>query len=274
MSTKIYNGYRIMSSNIFEIMRLLDDVGKAYDKAAKVYMATLSAHVMINAWDTLTLAAPQRIAQDEEMEDLLEYSVSIHTYQFIASRQKKIKATNRRDPVYDFQLDIIIFPEGGWSDTLAMVYTENATFKKAFEEHPLVEEFGYWDNSDRPEEVPEHAWNSRGERWMALVGDDVPSRRGLTRQYERQYGPEVLYSDILPLFPLIEHRAERWAEESLVSEYGEKVEAPAKDGVYSWLTRARAWAKEGTRLKDRIAKILPLMSNPTKEQISKFPEKK
>lgn len=273
MSIKLYHGYRIKSTDIIEITKVLNEVGVAYDKAAKIYLATLVAHVMANSWDALTLS-PELIERDEELRGLKDYSISMHAHDFIEGRKQKIKATEKRDPVYDFQLDVVIFPEANQIDTLALVFTENETFRRAFADHPMVESFPYWDNTDRPDELTDEQWEQRGKRWVDLIGHDTPSRRGLTRQFEQRFGPDVHYDDIMPCFPKIENRAEKWAMDSLINDYGKNQECPPRNEIYSWLNRARAWAKAENRLPNRIAEILPKMSNPTKEQLHKWPEKK
>lgn len=265
MSTKIHHGYVIKTDDMATVLRVLDEVGTRYDKAARKYMATLTAHIIADAWDVLTMRGSDAIEKIPELAVLKDSSLSWYAYRHILERQSKIKATGQRDPAVDFQCDVIIFPEIGTGRTLALLFSENQTFKDCFLDDALVSYLGWWNNSDKPDDVTEEEWDQRGKDWDRAVGNDVPARRGLSRSYETFSGPNVTSTEIIAAMEPLEKRVRHLALESVMSDYPVK---PDKDSIGSWYHAAKEWTSEGTRLKDRTAQILPLMSNPTKDQLS------
>ncbi len=249
MSTKIYNGFVIKTGDITEVMQLLDEVGVLYDDAAKKYMHTLTAHLIIDAWDGLSVGS----IDEKDAEILKHYSLSWYAYEKILNAQKKIKETNQRDPAYDFELNILIFPKSYTDRTLAMVYGENKSFLECFTKHPKVEEYGWWNNSDKPNEVTDEQWDQREKDWQMVI-NRPPSRAGLSRSYDGCAPPETTLAEIIKLFGPIEKRAERFALERLIKLY--PVEAPkTSQGFYAWINEAKKWANEGTRMKEMITTL-------------------
>ncbi len=235
------------------------------DAAAKKYLLHLTAHLVIDAWDGLSVGS----IDEKEAEILKHYSLTWFAYEKTQNAQRKIKETQTRNPAYDFELNIVIFPESNRDRTLALVYGENKSFIECFTKHAKVEEYSWWNNCDKPDEVTDAEWDQREKDWQMVV-DMPPARAGLSRSYEGAFLPEIKSDEIVACFAPIEKRAERWALDRLVLLYPE--EKPKTTGeFYGWLRDARKWAQEGDRMKEMMVTILSEMSTPTAQDINHVP---
>lgn len=270
MSTKIYNGYIIQTDDIKLIMRLLGEIGKRYDKVASKAVATLAARMITNVWDCMATGNEINPVIKPESGTSIYFKVS----QTIEERRRKIATTRRRDPLFDFEFEITIFPIA--SKTLAMLFCDNRTLTKILtepliESYPrLIEPYPYWDNTDRPDDVTDEEWRIREDDWDRAIGIEVPGRAGLTRTYHTLYGPDFQIADILASLDPLDERAKRLAEEILINQRCKELypNPPKTPGDFMRDYAAiEAWVHEGSRLADKAAEIMPKLTNPTKTDL-------
>lgn len=82
------------------------------------------------------------------------------------------------EPSADFKLGLAVFPLG--TKTLAYPLADNGALLKAFNALPGVREYGYWDNTDKPEDVTDMEWSQRYKDWEeALPGIGILREHGL-----------------------------------------------------------------------------------------------
>ena len=102
----------------------------------------------------------------------------------IRERQRKVKTTQERDSAVDFDCELCVIPIKG--KLLAIPFTEQNEFLAVINAMEEVSEYGYWDNSDQPEEISRSRWDRRRDNWEeALPGIGVPSENCFTIQITR-----------------------------------------------------------------------------------------
>lgn len=147
MSTCIYQGIRLKTSSLSRVLGILES---------------------FRPW--VAAQADERF--DTFMDNMVKGgSTPIQAYDSWQDRRRRVKTTGERDPFIDTEFSVSIIPAG--RQTLGIVYTEQTPWFNAFVAHPGVEEYGYWDNTDGPDEVSEQEWEGRRRAWEVLKDGPV-----------------------------------------------------------------------------------------------------
>lgn len=73
-----------------------------------------------------------------------------------------------------------------------LVYTERSELSDAFQALPQVEAYGYWNNTDQPDDVSDAEWADRRTFWDRVLGDGVPIERTLSWVLRGEYDPGMI----------------------------------------------------------------------------------
>lgn len=182
MSTKIYDGMRATDRNPFRVQRRIKEVLEPlflakFDAALAKALANPG-----RPWDTVfpTLfprSSPER-ARWEAPISARRWEVGDDLYDLIVALQRTASHTFSD---LDFGYDAILVPNGhGIShQPLVLVFSEHGgnEYRKALMDAGVTEEYGYWNNSDGPDEMSAAAWAEREKAWSKL---NVPSQDGLS----------------------------------------------------------------------------------------------
>jgi len=179
MSTKIYYGVSIATSDLKEVLRLVRQyhdehwLKDAYEVKKKFMQIVLSE-----------CKNPEE--KDEEGINKLSRAESLWW-----ELRREIKKTGLRNTVVDTDFQLVVFP---YEDKfLGIVYTERGEWFEKFLKMPGVSEYGYWDNTDPLEDVTEEEWEARREAWdTVLPGIGIPSMNGFTIDIHDPYGPGII----------------------------------------------------------------------------------
>lgn len=147
MSTRIYQGFRLKTNDLSEVLRIVNSFRPWVMEQANERIDTFMANM-----------------EKEGME-------VGKAWRMWKDRRKAIRDTGHRDPFFDTDFSISLIPAS--EHLLGIVYTEHTAWFNAWVALPEVEEFGYWNNSDGPEEVSEEAWEARGKAWEVLKDGPV-----------------------------------------------------------------------------------------------------
>lgn len=147
MSTRIYQGFRLKTASLSEVLSLVEGFRPWVVAQANERL------------DTFTANMAKEGANDLE------------AWRSWADRRQRVLRTGERDPFIDTDFSISLIPAG--EHMLGIAYTEHSAWFKAWVALPGVEEFGYWDNADGPEDVPEGEWDARGRAWQVLKDGPV-----------------------------------------------------------------------------------------------------
>lgn len=159
MSTKIYHGVKLDTVSLHDVLRIVD--------IFRPYVQTQGEKLMDRFF----------AKQDESVA----WGAWIRC-------QKEIKTSGQRMPCCDTEFKLTIFPSFR-SATYGIVWTEHEEWYDEFCSQGWVSEFGYWNNTDRPDHVSEEEWDMRRDIWNEILGDNVPAMAGFTIDVSHPDGP-------------------------------------------------------------------------------------
>lgn len=201
MSTKIYNGYAISGVNdCNSLMAFLKDYqNKVTEKANEIYMRMLCAFIC-DVIDRKCVGETPFKFLDKTINDADPSKIGDVCIALADDTIKSEKSMRRGGE--DFKCEIVVFPKNE-GKTLALIYSEMKFYEEIWENMPGVEYYGYWDNSDEPEDISCEQFRARGNEWDEALGGDgwLPaSKAGLTMT--------MVDHNSLPLYPTREQISE------------------------------------------------------------------
>lgn len=184
MSTKIYNGVRIDTGNIFDFTRKLrETLTPVRTRAQQAHIANEA----VSHLDRRTLGLPEPTCDAPWGSDPAAANDIAHLIRIVASNlmhaQVSMRANGKiHDWEYDphrFELSIGQDPETGV--TVGIFYCEDENLRDAFLAMCEVEDFHYQNQTDRPKEITSEDWELRRQVWdRVLPGLGVPAEQMLT----------------------------------------------------------------------------------------------
>lgn len=220
MSTKIYNGYRITGTDgrpdPFALTTDLRDVLLGIYR--RTYTRTLAelACCQIDRVEWVNRTPGDAMAA-------LPDSPLWAAHAAIEEAAEIIEKKGRRVPPLDFQCEIQFLADSANPDgpIYALLYTEREDYRQEFESIAGVEFWGYWNNTDQPDDVTDAEWDERRQVWDRILGWDAPVTRGLGWKLLGDYDgliPALVMDDLAGAMPDKRARARRVAV-SVVSSF-------------------------------------------------------
>jgi hypothetical protein len=218
MSTKIYNGYRIKGATTLDeaFAALNTDANRKWvatriEELTREYLALRVTRVIDRSYLEPDNEEAVRAAKHAVMSCLSE----------LWKDQREARAEGRRDHLIDFDLDVSLIPVGKRQhrQVVALIFAQRECHRDWFSKLDCVEDFSYWDNSDRPEEVSAPEWRKRKRVWeQACPGHTTPAERGVTLQFHPPQPCMPTQRDLLRAFMAdIPTRAVGYAEDHVCS---------------------------------------------------------
>lgn len=227
MSTKIHNGLKLIAADFTELHQLIG--GLRTDIIAAVAVKRIQ-HLAVTA----VLLHDRRLAGLSHAEDDQQRSPISLVWERLLDADSYCYGggTSRSHPnAYpDHTFELVIFPHNG--GFYAMSFTEERGLERLLKDQPWVEDFGFWDNSDQPDDVRDEDWEARRRVWEQIIDGDcymaVPGNGGYTVTLSpRQFGiPSWL--EIQPEIRSHVLRVEQTAEELVRNEWLQQRAAEAK----------------------------------------------
>ena len=167
MSLKIYEGCVIRGHNLSSFLPELQALGQQFEETAQLlamqWLARFATHLFDQAQAGLADPDPG--------------SPLSRAWRTLNERQTEVRRTSRRDPAVDFSAEVTVIPTG--RRLLAIAYIEHPQLRELWQSQPWWEEFGYWNNSDRPDPLTAEQWRRRGAAWDKALGPSyVPAKAG------------------------------------------------------------------------------------------------
>ncbi len=216
MSTKLHHGYRLaVGVDPFDfIATVRAHIDPVRDRAdARILAERAVAIIDKAAVHGLVTHAGDDLAS--LMKTPLTAAYVAYEYE-----QAKLRDIDRRHDPNRFELSFGRDPQTGRFGVLR--FADEATLIDAFDAIPEVEEYGYWNNTDRPDDVTEDQWDQRREFWdRVLPGYSAPVEvmLGWSLRSTHHPGPLSLASDRSPLIleelPDLDRRARRAAQDAV-----------------------------------------------------------
>jgi len=124
-----------------------------------------------------------------------------------------------RDPILDWSFEMTFHPLA-CGKILGITYTEQPDFQQAWLDKWFVEEYFYFDNTDKPEAITDADWEQRERDWEeALPGVIAPSMAGFTATISTLDMPFASLQLIQSNWPTIEERAHDMTKEVMYRVY-------------------------------------------------------
>jgi hypothetical protein len=203
LSTKIYDGYRISGPDGTrpDVFAVLEQVKAAIEPT---YRHSFAATLATSATMAVDLALVP--SEDARPPKELPKCPIMGAYEFLSSMQDKIEKTGIRAPSADFQCEVTFFsdPQNPAGPLYARLFTERGDYTAAFEGLPGVEPWGYWNNTDAPEDVSASEWEQRRQTWNRLTLHKAPATVGLTWTLLGKYdslNPLSIEADVAAAIP-------------------------------------------------------------------------
>lgn len=234
MSTKIYNGFRFSFRDLGRIHEVImewrADLRVLHQQAANCFVAEIATNMI----DDEFIRPGSHRGEMPLMKAI----------NLLWDRQSEIKKSQRRDPSVDFEFTLSLMP---FEDRIyGIVYTEQHEWLRLWMAKPFVEEFGYWDNTDAPEEITDSEWEERARVWSAIFEPAImsaPSMAGFSADCTH----EALMPDsqhVAESAPSLLQRASRRAKFTVISAEVERLQSLAVDKDS---TRLQSFAVEGMK---------------------------
>lgn len=240
MSTKIYDGYRLPNMSPYKLMQFLQSFRQPMNEAAYTLYKKAVLGVGVEILD--------RAAAGLLITGFNKLGAAYYTAkEFVREKQKEIKNTGLRNPTYDFSCEVCIMPAK--QRLHVMLFTEQREMRDIWKQHPKVKFYGYWNNTDRPDNVSERAWRARGEQWDEVLGESgVPGHSGFAYDFIDKYlelrGDLFgrLSQDIEPFNKRVNHITRdimfpRYCEEHKAKQKKEKDDGEKKDPDENFIAR-------------------------------------
>ena len=147
MSTKIYNGIRFRSRNLREVLSQLQSRRDRIVERMNYNLSKHDIHFFMNMHE---------LTQESKWMDL---------------RLQLTKALEKRyRPIWtpNFIVTLVIIPIKEDNDILGVIYADGREDIIRAEFNDILEDFGYWDNSDPDDDVTKEIWNERRRKWESL----------------------------------------------------------------------------------------------------------
>lgn len=260
MSTKIYTGYHLGNPTFFELNNLLNDYRK------KVEEIMLGLYVEDFAKKTVEIV--DGLSFGNLAHRPAENSIMSSVYWDMVDQIRKGEASDSRLEGLDLTARVWVFPIDG--AILAYVGTEHGEYLEAFGAMPGVKEYGYWDNSDKPDEVTEEEWGQREKDWGKALFKHTLSECGPSYHFSSKGNvgrSKGLEEQVIAALPSHRNRATAIADNILHNErHGKAYEVlhAQEDFSISDLTRLyrefRNWleTEEGKAAREKkILEVLP-----------------
>lgn len=232
MSIKLYNGYKLPNLSALELKHFFDEFRTKLKAEAEDKFIRRLAKDYSELFDLIHLGN----VKEENYKAWFKNCRLFHEERPILGNLKelvidnfsKILSTRSRNPSYDFSCQVSIIPTENY--ILCQVFEDDNKFLNVWESMKGVEPFGYWDNTDRPENITDEAWDIRYQVWKNALNDFsppaecgftfefMPSEFSLTHLvYSLCDDEDEFFTKILSQIPSYESRVERWSKDKTKS---------------------------------------------------------
>lgn len=165
MSIKIYDGFLIKASSLQEITSILKDFkSEALVYAKKKAQQYIAKNVFHNIDEHLFM---QKDGSAPSYADFVLQTVEKLNLQ---------ESTNSRSPSIDYSFHISVAPLDE-SNCLAIPFFEHChDYSELLASMPWHIPYGYWNNTDRPDDIDQDEWDTRLQNWTKILSPEwVPS---------------------------------------------------------------------------------------------------
>lgn len=194
MSTKVYEGYKLDTTDINVLFEKTEKIRRKIKIVAVDQFAKLIVRKFTQFYDNdydlesvlkemvLMVETDKRI--DFELKWKRENGLSEPLYRIITdladARHRKSYYSETRDVDCDFHLILNVF---GYKDKIVLYpFYEQKKYSTVLQEE--FEEYGYFNNSDKPEKISDKDWDERSDAWNYVLDNQEPLQYNAYKSYE------------------------------------------------------------------------------------------
>lgn len=161
MSTKIYTAYRTRPGvELFELVRDLRQHGaRSVHESLKVFYKEVASAASPTQ---PLLRAAMRLRPDDEP------TARVMVADRIITRAYRLQLGSHHRSMWNLDVSIAI---RRYADRYYLIPHCDGLMRESLAflaEHPLLEDFAYWNSSDKPKEIDEESWEERRAIWHAM----------------------------------------------------------------------------------------------------------
>lgn len=178
MSITIYNGLRINAGGALANLKVLNEIREPVQRLVNLKMAKLMAERLAGAIDhhiilrdQLSCAkTPEDVQLPSDWATRQTECVRWYVERAIRLAQKECRAGQERNPLEDCDVELFLraLPTSGV--LLGYLQEERVGAHSLLLATAGIEDYGYWNNSDPPDEVTARAWRARKAAWAKTEG--------------------------------------------------------------------------------------------------------
>ena len=163
MSTKIYTAWRVPIGRFNEFLNLIHNYmhNEAKKQLKQLMGAILPAKIeelMEKIYHEKGWSKEKTYPQFKEVRNWDEYI----RFRYAIELCYKASKGKERDPFFDLDCSLNVWLNG--RKAYIIPYGEGSKYA-GFQIPDFAEDYEYWDNSDRPDEVSQRQWRSRADKW-------------------------------------------------------------------------------------------------------------
>lgn len=177
----------------------------------------------------------------------------------MSDRQQKVRRTHQRDPEYDFDCDLSVYPGNPWT-FVVLISEPSRGYDEVWQATPGVEEYPYWDSTDPPDGWTYEKWSRiRGGQWRRRL-DSTPLVWSLYHEYGGPVPPTG--DDLVNTQPHYDLRVQALARSIVGKQTPIEIVELAKADKFGWLSAYESWVKSDeytTLLNDEVSRLAELV---------------
>lgn len=168
MSTKAYSGFRMKQRTFPAVLEALQkslSVLTAHSEERKARFLARRAAELIDHFHV-------GIQRGMKVKNL-SHGALVEARQEMMERQRAIRADMRRDPEVDFDIKLTLWYSKKTNAYIGHIDAESSKALDLFLHTGVAGEFGYWNNTDRPDNLNERQWKKRADVWREITRPDA-----------------------------------------------------------------------------------------------------
>lgn len=209
MSIKVYNGLilegKTTQKSLAAIVATKANIQKLVDeKNAKVVSKRVSDYI-----DRIVLQLATNPGTELTNDELTDYPAS-DINRDVRKEQETCRGGLSREPSIDCDVELIVNMHEKSGALLCRIQEERVGAHDAFLASPGFADFGYWDNSERPEDISGKSWARRGRLWQEAC--DSPESKAFSFKWVPSFLEKEALIAALPSFDSrVLENAKNWA---------------------------------------------------------------
>lgn len=254
MSTKIYNGFRFQTNNLWRIFEAIEEFREEIAPQAQHRMRDRLAELCVGWMD-------RRLVGLKTPDDPTNRALQMGWMKLV-DRIQEVEQAGKRDPEIDFAFQLNIYPVQG--TILGIYHSEQDWMAEKWTQQAIVESYPYWNNTDPPKDVSEQEWNHRRQLWNQAL-DRIEEGRPAGLQAEcvdtRGIADPSEVEELVEHVPTLDARLEKVAKERLLQNMMQQAQQEGRaktQKVMEFMHEYREWirSEEGQKQLQQQKKTL------------------